>query len=125
MSNCQNCGKLRENYPANTNNYYFNNLQKNVYSENAQPYHAAPYPMQRTTFDLNMIKAFCENCGPGFCPESVKNQPTEPANPWNDHGGATWNSLNEMIMSDTKSTGNQLHATKVVAPAFSKTVPYY
>jgi ribosomal protein L32 len=123
MSNCQNCGKLRENYPGNTNNYYFDNTQKVVYSQNAQPYHAAPFPMRRTQYDLNMLQAFCANCGPGFCPSSVQYQPTEPPHSWNNPGGADYNSLNNMIMSDTHTKQIQPPRRTNNQPSFPM-VPY-
>ena len=103
MSNCRNCGKIKESYNVDyskRNNYYDNQV-KVVYSQNAQAYHAAPFPIRRTQYDLNMLQAFCANCGPGFCPESVQPQPTEQAHFWDKYNGATMQSVDKMISDDT------------------------
>ena len=58
--------QFRENYQPQR--VGFDQYTKNVYGPNGQSYHAAPFPMQRSEFDKNLLNRFCTNCGGNnFC----------------------------------------------------------
>ena len=123
MSNCRSCGKVKENYNVDYNkrNDYYDNQVKTVYSQNAQTYHAAPFPIRRTQYDLNMLQAFCANCGPGFCPTSIQPQPVEPSHFWDHANGATMQTVDKMISADTHNSN--FHQMSNMQPKFPM-VPY-
>ena len=62
--------QFRENYQPQR--VGFDQYTKNVYGPNAQSYYAAPFPMQRSEFDKNVLNRYCTNCGgTDFCVGSV------------------------------------------------------
>ena len=61
---CQNKRVNIEKY-ANPPRTPFDQLMNKVYNT-ADNYHAAPYPMPRTDFDIKMQQHWCPKCGHGF-----------------------------------------------------------
>ena len=48
----------------------YDQLMNQVYSP--QAYNAAPFPMERTVFDMDLIKVWCPKCNYGFTPTPPK-----------------------------------------------------
>lgn len=64
--------------PASTEFYVnpgrtpYDQMMDKVY--NPQSYNAAPFPMQRTLFDMDNVKVWCPHCKYGFVPTPSANQ---------------------------------------------------
>ena len=93
----------REGY-ANPPYTHYDQLLNKVYSANDK-YFAAPYPMQRTNYDVEFQKILCPRCGTGFTPDTNKYQPSfkNPYHSKENYCGST-NSHPALILNDNDNT---------------------
>jgi len=77
------CGKKNINIERyhNPHRSHFDQIMMKVYNPDNQ-YHAAPYPMDRTDFDMRLIKQWstCPKCGHGFTDMNPSKGPYGPLN---------------------------------------------